>query len=277
VCHPEGIAVNMPDSVSKLSPVCLVWENPNRPARQKRIRVYSVYVDDSGKDRIVQVMGAVMIPSDTFRLVEQQFGYIIQQILAHYPEVLSHRKFEFHATDMWNRNEPWDMVSDIDINKIFSLLVQAIEYIGRPCITYGRIDISTYECGQEGQRRRINATFERCCHSIADWFHNCAAPNEFGTMYYDDPNDTVIEGLLRKTYRALRLRANTSPITTGVLGCMSDDIYFGDSRESIGLQLADLCSWLIMRQSSGSALSEDNRLYQRLKPHIFVPPFSDGA
>src|SRR4051794_38686277 len=96
--------------------------------RRKRALVYSLYLDDSGRDRNIQIVGSVIIPSDKFEHIERQSGWIIQSILNHYPEVLADPKFEFHATDMWNRNPPWDVVSKSDIADIFRLAVHSLKY-----------------------------------------------------------------------------------------------------------------------------------------------------
>jgi hypothetical protein len=235
--------------------------------RQKRVLVY-LYIDDSGRDGNIQVIGSIIIPSEVFRLVEQQSGFIIQSILNKYPAVLADPRFEFHATNMWNHTGPWDAVAHSDIEEIFNLSVNSLKYINQPCVTYGCVDISTYPNSKEGKHAGIDAAFEKCCYAISSWFSRFAC-NKFGTMLFDDPGDGDLKKRLRSTFRKLRPKAVTSPRSDCVLDCIYDDLYFGDSVGSVGLQVADICSWLIMRQLSGSA-RRDTMFYQEVAPFIFI-------
>jgi hypothetical protein len=47
---------------------------------------------------------------------------------------------------------------------------------------------------------------------------------------------------------------------------LHDDMYFGDSKYSVGIQLADLCSYFIARHLDGDAATEG--FYKLIEPHI---------
>jgi hypothetical protein len=53
---------------------------------------------------------------------------------------------------------------------------------------------------------------------------------------------------------------------TSAIRKISDDMYFGDSQYSIGIQLADLCSYFIARHLDGDA--EIKGFYEMIDPHI---------
>ena len=244
--------------------------------RHKKVLVYTVYLDDSGRDRTIQLVGAVMIPAEKNWLIEQQSGHIIQSILAKYPNVLAHPRFEFHATEMWNRTkEPWSMVDESDKNEIFRLAVDSLKYIDHPCVTYGCIDISGYPKTKEGKHAAVNAAFENCCHSISSWFDKAARAGRYGNMIFDEC-DGDLKSQLRRTFRELRLKVVSSPQIPSVLECIGGDLYFGDSKYSVGLQVADICSWLLIRHLSGSA-REDSEFYSVVSPFVFPSDSSDAA
>lgn len=52
----------------------------------------------------------------------------------------------------------------------------------------------------------------------------------------------------------------------GELFHFHDDMYFSDSRYSIGVQLADLCAYFIARHLNGD--SETEGFYKMIQPHI---------
>ena len=79
-----------------------------------------------------------------------------------------------------------------------------------------------------------------------------------------DECDKKIKDTLHRSFRSLRpqRRANDdSPYTV-----FHDDMYFGDSRYSIGIQLADLCSYFIGRHLAGD--EEIAPFYEMIQPHI---------
>jgi hypothetical protein len=49
---------------------------------------------------------------------------------------------------------------------------------------------------------------------------------------------------------------------------MVDDIYFGDSKDSLGIQIADMCGFIIRRHLSGKTDSE--YLYDQIKDDIYL-------
>src|SRR5215467_5208862 len=61
--------------------------------------------------------------------------------------------------------------------------------------------------------------------------------------------------MLHTSYRAFRYSPN-----------FHDDMYFGDSRYSMGIQLADLCAYFIGRHLEGD--TETKPFYDMVSPHI---------
>jgi len=217
----------------------------------KRYLVYAVFSDDSERERNIQVVGCVVIPANCFRDVERDFGNIIQEELSKHPEIANHPKFEFHASEIWNQSGVWAGLPKESAERVFRSAVSSLNYIDRPCVTYGAIDISHYPDGQEGQRKRIRDAFELCCLGISQWFREFD-PGAYGTLVFDEPEDKILKNDILETFRSLRPMIMSSPPSYGPLDCITDDMYFGDSKRSRGLQLADICSFIISKKLSGS-------------------------
>jgi hypothetical protein len=68
-------------------------------------------------------------------------------------------------------------------------------------------------------------------------------------LIVDETNDQEIKKGMRNSYRILRA---TRPYLSGAaknrLWHAHDAMYFGDSRDSVGIQLADLCAYFMQRR-----------------------------
>ena len=67
-------------------------------------------------------------------------------------------------------------------------------------------------------------------------------------------------------FHLFRNRTRSSPLVRGKLAHLHDDMYFGDSKFSKGIQLVDICTLLIGRHLVGYSDTED--LYQQLSENI---------
>jgi hypothetical protein len=78
-----------------------------------------------------------------------------------------------------------------------------------------------------------------------------------------DECDKKIRDLLQKSFRSLR---PPRKLKSRTLFHFHDDMYFGDSRYSAGIQLADLCSYFIARHLEGD--NDIDSFYDMLSPCI---------
>jgi hypothetical protein len=67
-------------------------------------------------------------------------------------------------------------------------------------------------------------------------------------MIADDSDDKALKYALRKSFRALRPPSHRKEWETARLSLSLDDIYFGDSKSSVGIQLADICAHVMLRR-----------------------------
>ena len=92
------------------------------------------------------------------------------------------------------------------------------------------------------------------------------APADIALFIADDSNSQT-KNLLRQSFRKLRHQCRPPEFTFGALTSVHDDMYFGDSRDSIGIQLADLCGYFIAKHLEGDNPLADG-YYQIIKEHV---------
>ena len=99
--------------------------------------------------------------------------------------------------------------------------------------------------------------FKMCALGVERWAQNHHAQDVPGTVKVDysdqylfiadDTNDQQLKKRLRSSYRLLRAARPYLPKAQNRLWHAHDAMYFGDSTESVGIQLADLCTYFMQR------------------------------
>ena len=130
-------------------------------------------------------------------------------------------------------------------------------------IVYGSVNLSQLAHTDYATAKPIDISFRRCAKAIEEWFR---LNGGFGMMIADDSKQHDKNAILH-VFRQFREFVRSSPPTRGLLEHIHDDIYFGDSKFSVGLQLADVCTLLISRHLVGYEDTEP--LYKRIEPLIF--------
>ena len=64
---------------------------------------------------------------------------------------------------------------------------------------------------------------------------------------FDDTKDAKLKNRLITTFGQLRKRVRPQCWNDNTLWHIHDDMYFGDSKSSIGIQLADICTYFTSR------------------------------
>jgi hypothetical protein len=80
----------------------------------------------------------------------------------------------------------------------------------------------------------------------------------------DECSDKKQREVLHRTFRDLRSQKNAEE--ERMLNSLHDDMYFGDSRFSLGIQLADACSYFVGRHLEGDMETEG--FYKIIEPFI---------
>jgi hypothetical protein len=104
-----------------------------------------------------------------------------------------------------------------------------------------------------------------CCLGIEDWarsLHAQAANTVIVSLadtclfVCDETKDVTLRKQLKQSFRILRRKRPASNAGVNRLWHAHDDMYFGDSRDSVGLQMADICNYFMLRHLKNSSDSE---------------------
>jgi hypothetical protein len=224
-----------------------------------------VYIEDSKQDELkgrkFQVMGAVIIPDDDFYMVEQDWAYYVYEKL---PAQIRDT-CEVHATDLWNGNKPFDGIPQAERIAIFNECVGVIER-HKLAIVFGAVDLCKLYATLYASAKPIDISFRVCAQAVEQWFVE-RAPESFGLLICDNTSNKHIKDEMLNAFRLYRKFVRSSPPSRGIMAHIHDDMYFGDSTFSVGIQLADVCTLLISRHLAGYEDSEP--LYKRIEHLIF--------
>ena len=121
----------------------------------------------------------------------------------------------------------------------------------------------------------MDIAFSLCIAEVERWFKE-NADHDFGILISDDTDNKKQKRHLITTFRAYRtrIRTNLSSLPKeefkeerGKGAHFHDDMYFGNSSYSVGLQLADFCSFIILRHLQGKEDTEF--LYKKIEKQIY--------
>lgn len=225
--------------------------------------VYIAYVDDSKQDKNrdrFQVISAILIQDNGFAALEQELGYYLYELV----QPLVGGEFEeFHASDLLNANGVFRNVTRKQAIEVFGNGVQTLWNLQIPVI-YGAVNLNKLYASDYATANPVDMAFRLCLKLIEAWFQENRPGNE--ALLISDDGDKAVKNAMMNTFHVLRKPVVSSPPQRGELSHLHDDMYFGASKFSKGIQLADLCALLIGRHLAGYADTED--LYKKLSEHI---------
>lgn len=237
--------------------------------------MHIVYLDDSEQNKIrgrhYQVIAAVIISDRDFPMIEQTLAYYVYEQV---PEELR-ENFEFHATNLWSGRAPFDRISEGDRKHLFGECVRVLEESKVPII-YGAVDFNKLYSTLYSSANATDIAFRVCAKAVEEWFEE-KSPDGFGVLIADDTKNQHAKHAILNAFRRYRQFVRGSPPERGLLAHIHDDMYFGDSAYSVGIQLADMCALLVSRHLVGYEDSEE--LYRRIEKLIFkgmVEPSDTG-
>ena len=235
-----------------------------KPCIQYRRRlgdhVRIVYIDDSKQENRFQLLCAVEVDDATFDDLEQHLGFFLYELVQ--PDV--GREFdEFHATDVLAGRPPFDKLERQRAIEIVETAIAAIDMFHIPVI-YAAVDLKKLYATNYATTNPVDMAFRMLVKLIEVWFKE-NEPNGLGLLICDD-TDKSVKHAMQNAFHLFRNRTMTSPMCRGELEHLHDDMYFGDSKWSKGIQLADICALIIGRHLLGYSDTED--LYLKLEKDI---------
>jgi len=228
--------------------------------------VHLVYADDSTHEPDYQMMGAIIMPDTDFRAIEEYLAYLVEFLV---PEG-EQSSFEFHASALFHAKPPFDKVDREKVLHILDLCASIGDIVA---MVYGAVNTRKLRSSIFATANPIDISFRICLEGIEKWFTE-KAPNQIGILICDETKQH--RDALRKAFRAYRRQLKSEKHTRGMLEHLHDDMYFGDSSQSIGIQLADIWSFIVMRHLQ--QMEDTEYLYRKIEPHIFFSKieFEDG-
>lgn len=247
--------------------------------------MHLAYIDDSdtkAKTSKWQVMCGVIVEDKNFKFIEYGMAGIRGTL---FPAEKASDFQEFHACELYGGHGAFSGIEQEDrfdaIWKLLSLLKLA-----DVSVVYGAVNLTRLRSQVYASADPLDISFRICIAGIREWnddrmakkVQSMLTPDDYKTpetllkpmlanwleellIVIVDECDPKVRNSLQKSYRGLRAAGSD----TG-LAHFHDDMYFGDSRYSIGIQLADLCSYFIARHIEGD--SEIEPFYEVIAPYI---------
>ncbi len=226
--------------------------------------MYLAYLDDSDVyDKRVQVVGGIILKDEDFGTLENVLGSVIEDNV---PEE-RRESFEFHASDLFNCRGAFTNLRREGALEILTQCVNMVRALEIPII-YGAVDIDRHRETIAGNAHPISVGFRICAEAVESWLKE-KAPSDLAVLVFDDTKKVEVKQAVQTAFRDCRKRVKGifSRDTRGLLGHVHDDLYFGDSSYSFGIQAADVCTYFISRHLNERKDTE--HVYDLLKPNIF--------
>jgi len=234
--------------------------------------MYLAYMDDFGtrdKTQRFQVLTAVIIHDKRFHGTE---SLSVGGLSAHIPEDKADEFWEnfeeFKGWQLFGGRGPFEMLDQETRHELIEFMLGLVIDFDMS-IVYGALD--KHELGHFASVNPLDVCFRICMDGILDRV-KLEAGGEFAMLIADNSNKDA--KVLRDSFYAFRRemgRPGREPFPTPYL---HDDMYFGESKYSIGIQLADLCGYFIAKHLQNDPggegfynLIKDRIVYSQVEPH----------
>src|SRR5271156_1192891 len=236
--------------------------------------VHLAYLDDS-QDTGISMFGAVVIPHGGFGWAERMHSIAAEQLFS--PDELKEKFHEFHAWELFKGEGAFKGIVEEKRFLAIELLLMAVRDHQLPFI-YAAIDDnklaqsplshSLFETANP-----LVAAFKLCLLGVEKWALSRHARDDMGyqvdysdqyLLIADDTKDQDLKKRLRNSYKLLRAARPYAGQSNNRLWHAHDAMFFADSTDSVGIQLADLCTYIMHRRlmkRNPSAKDKSDRFY----------------
>jgi hypothetical protein len=263
------------------------------------IFLHLAYLDDSGTDpkSPVTLCGAVIVQPESFLSLENLHDAAALVL----PLEKSEEFEEFKGCELYHGTGIFKGIEESKRFQAIRILLTSVRVEKFPYI-YFALDSKKLAQSATGSAKALDVAFRMCLLGIEEWAqkNHPSHPDaislnlkDFFLCVMDDTADSALKNQLRTSYRTLRAKRPYTPPKNHRLWHAHDDLYFGDSKESVGLQIADLCNYFMLRHLCGPDDEEgfyrmfgDQAICAKAEPEfttlkslakIHVPPPKDGA
>ena len=230
--------------------------------------MHLAYLDDSGtrdKKSPFQVVTAVIVEDKRFAEMEFIHGAAVEAIV---PKEKLDVFEEFHAWELYGGYGVFEGVPQPLRFNVIKALLEVLTLSKIP-IVYGAVDKLKLEKLVYGSANPVDVCFRTCMQGVHKWVRQPQFPgNDLALLIVDDYEDKELKKTLRRSFRQLRTNAREPEYTLQAIWHLHDEMYFGNSKDSIGIQIADLCGYFISKHLRGSDPAAEG-FYEIIKDRIF--------
>lgn len=249
----------------------------------RRTPVHIGFIDDSGSTgasldvkRPYQLVGGPLVLDTHYTTVELGLAITIQEAV---PEE-KWDSFEFHAEEMYKAEKsPYREIGQTECHKLIMDALGWMVNFEMP-ILLGTVDRRKIAGTVFHSMDPIDVAFTYYLDSLQEWFEELSKSSEesftSGILIADASRNKNGDDLNKKfrktlfdTFRRMRTKPHPDEGPRGIANYLVDDIYFGDSKYSVGLQLADLSLYFIARHLAGDRVTEG--FYNTIKDLVYNP------
>jgi hypothetical protein len=240
-----------------------------------------VYFDEAGtsdaRTEPFLVVAAVIIRDKHWLAIERAARDVVNRLVP--PQM--HDDFEFHACDLFTGNTKGfqrnarDKEVRFEILKSFLTIVRDFK-LPIIYVVHDKQEFPLKDWQMVTMHREIGR--EICAGYVESWIRRRTRGRDVAMLISDVVHsDDKREEKLIKRY-LMRYRKWPMFVTHGpVLEHVVDTIHFADSKESIGLQIADACAYFIKRHYMNESDSDSEPLYQIIAKNVFARAIIDGG
>jgi hypothetical protein len=221
--------------------------------------VHLAYLDDSQqREPSIAMFGSVVMPHGVFGWAERFHSIAIEQLFP--ADEIEERFQEFHAADLFHGEGAFKGIDEDKRFDAITVLLMTMKQYQIPFI-YAAINEKKLEKSPLSQglleiAHPLVPAFKLCALGIEMWakkLHGNNSVVDYSDQYMlivDETKDQELKKRLRRSYRLLRTARPYIANSVNRLWYAHDAMYFGDSRDSVGIQLADLCTYFMQRHLS---------------------------
>jgi hypothetical protein len=231
--------------------------------------VYLCYFDDSGSDSTspICVFGGIVVSGEDFGHAEAWSHVAVEHL------GLDESFEEFKASDLYFGQRAFESIDKTKRREAFLVLLNALTVHGCPFI-YAAIDKEQLQTVPLfGSAHPVDVAFQMCLGQLEQWARSrhdhrdgvLTVAYEDMCLVIADECDGNLKRQMLATFRRKRTkrRIQGGEDVTHRLFHIHDSMYFGASRDSVGLQMADAANWCMRRYLCGEPL--DDGLVDQLK------------
>ena len=233
--------------------------------------MYLSYLDESRSDSTKVknpyfVLSAVLVHDKLFEGLEVKAAIVVESLI---PEERRAQFTEFHGWELYGGYGIFDGIAPEERFRAIRILLGAVTEYKLPVVS-AIVDLERLRLMPYASAEPYDLAFRKCIVAIQNIAFGVQPTAETGLLILDNTTDKRVKEAAKQSFRTFRPHLHEiGGFTLGPLWNLHDAMYFGDSRDALGLQLADLCSYFIRRNEEQAENAKDfYRIFEQQITHI---------